>query len=951
MCACSGFIKDTMRENFSSIPLSQSSSLSVSIHGLGETGGHNELDGLANIKIPALAKDTTPMMAQYIEIKAANPDCLLFYRMGDFYELFFADAEIASRALGITLTKRGKHNGEDIPMCGVPVHAAQDYLKKLITLKYRVAVCEQTEDPKQAKKRGPKAVVRREVERLVTAGTILDDGLLAPQRSNFLASVALSQTDTGLVGLAYADISTGELYVTDCMPDGLQDSLAQIEAAELICPQKLVTQFALEGLLAQSETVLAPLSAQASVLDDLDKIISHYARSIGADWTWSKLLAHSTKLALAQLLSYIDRTQYGGNPHLARIQTQLQSPPVQIDMATRRSLELTRTQIGETKGSLLHAIDRTQTAQGRRMLNQRINAPITDIKILDKRLDQVEHLHLDTVLLAQLRDGLRKCPDHARVLTRLEVGRGGPKDLKNLVSGLLQTSHVTQLLMQALDANASPDGQQNATPVFAQILAHMNFPDQGLLVQINDALQDQCPILVNAGAFIKDGVDLALDEARHLKTNSQSIIASLQQSYRDDLGVGALKIKFNNVWGYFVEVPSTHGEKLLQNEQFFHKQTLANAMRFTCAKLQELESEIAEADHTIQEREKSLFEAFCAQLLNHNKAIKQCDRALAELDIAASHAQLAIEQEYCRPILDNSFAFQIVKGRHPVVEQALKKAQNQSFVANDCDLTAHQSHPRKAEIWLVTGPNMGGKSTFLRQNAIIAILAQMGCFVPADKAHIGVADKIFSRVGASDDLAGGRSTFMVEMNETAQILNHATEKSLVILDEIGRGTATFDGLSIAWATLEHIHDVNKSRAVFATHYHELTALASQYTGIENYALKVSEYEGDVVFLHELEKGRADRSYGIQVAQLAGLPLAVIARARLILNELEQSNRTDISQLVDALPLFQTMSAVQVLQTEQDPLVAYLNALNADELTPKQALEELYTLIRMAKNKG
>jgi DNA mismatch repair protein MutS len=889
----------------------------------------------------AAGQPVTPMMEQYIEIKAANPDCLLFYRMGDFYELFFDDAEVAARALGIVLTKRGKHLGRDIPMCGVPVERADEYLHRLIAFGHRVAVCEQLEDPAEARKRGNKSIVRRDVVRLVTPGTLTEDSLLDARRNNYLLALARARTSSteDRFALAWIDISTGEFRVAESDRAGLAAEIARIEPGEIIVSDALYA----DAELAPQLRALPAVTPLARDVFDGATAERRLAGFFGVATTAAFGAFSRVELtAAAAAITYVERTQIGKHPPLSPPVREAAGATLAIDHATRSNLELVRTLAGERRGSLLAAIDRTVTPAGSRALAQRLAAPLTDPGEIAHRLDAVGALVDDAGTRADLRQRLKSAPDLARALSRLVVGRGGPRDLAAIRDGTLAASAIAERL--AALAAASRDVQR--------ALKALSRPDAALAAELSRSLADELPAFRRDGGFICAGCEQALDDARALRDESRRIVAALQVRYAEATGIRTLKIRHNNVLGYFVDVTAQHGDKLLSaplNATFIHRQTLAGQVRFTTTELGALEAKIANAADRALALELEIFDRLAAAVTAASAAIMEAAEALAAVDVAAALASLAAERDYMRPEVDASLAFAITGGRHPVVEQALGK-DGGPFIANDCDL----SPPALAEgkegagrIWLVTGPNMAGKSTFLRQNALIAVLAQMGSFVPAKAARIGVIDRLFSRVGAADDLARGRSTFMVEMVETAAILNQAGERALVILDEIGRGTATFDGLSIAWATIEHLHENNRCRALFATHFHEMTALAAKLPRLRNATMRVKEWQGEVVFLHEVVAGAADRSYGIQVAKLAGLPPSVIERARHVLAQLEAEDRSSRArQLIDDLPLFAARPASMPAPARDAALTALIEALAAlhpDEMSPRDALEALYAL--------
>ncbi|GLU27617.1 DNA mismatch repair protein MutS [Brucella sp. NBRC 12950] len=883
----------------------------------------------------------TPMMEQYIEIKAANVDSLLFYRMGDFYELFFDDAVEASRALGITLTKRGKHLGEDIPMCGVPVHASDDYLQRLIAKGYRVAVCEQIEDPAEAKKRGSKSVVRRDVIRLVTPGTITEEKLLDPSEANYLMALGRTKGD-GALALAWIDISTGTFRVSETTEDRLFADVARIDPRELVVAD---TAFHDADLRPTFDLIGKSVIPQPATLFDsaaAENRIQRYFNVATLDGFGQ--FSRSELSAISGAIAYIEKTQIAERPPLMRPEREQEGGTIFIDPATRASLELARTMSGNREGSLLKAIDRTVTGGGARLLAERLTAPLTDPKAIALRLDAVSWFLSEQALCEGLRLELKGVPDMPRALSRLAVGRGGPRDLGALQRGFEAANGIGSLLEGALLPDELAQAREAIETLPVSFAAH-----------IDRALAEEMPLLKRDGGFVRQGYNTELDEMRALRDQSRRVIAGLQADYIEETGIKTLKIKHNNVLGYFIEVTANNSGTMTDTVEakgrFIHRQTMANAMRFTTTELAELESKIANAADRALSIELAIFEELTAEAVSHADSIRAAAVALSVFDVSASLAVLAEEQGYCRPLVDDSLSFNIVAGRHPVVEQALRRQAANPFVANDCDLSPQKDGGNGA-IWLLTGPNMGGKSTFLRQNALIAIMAQIGSFVPAGSAQIGVVDRLFSRVGASDDLARGRSTFMVEMVETAAILNQAGERSLVILDEIGRGTATFDGLSIAWAAVEYLHEKNRCRALFATHFHEMTALSEKLDRLFNVTMRVKEWDNDVVFLHEVAKGAADRSYGVQVARLAGLPEAVVNRARDVLHQLEAGETSGkADKLIDDLPLFSV-----VLQQEKpkpqaaakdSELAKAVAAISPDELTPREALELVYKLKELA----
>ncbi len=885
----------------------------------------------------------TPMMAQYIEIKAANPDCLLFYRMGDFYELFFADAEIASRTLGIVLTKRGKHRGEDIPMCGVPVERADDYLQRLIAAGHRVAVCEQTEDPAEAKKRGSKSVVRRDVVRLVTPGTLTEETLLDPARANRLTGIARVRSADGgwRYGLASADISTGAFTVVETDEAGLAAEIGRLEPREILVPDAVLDEPALRGLWREGGAAVTPLARDGLDPASAERRLVEFF-SVGTLAGFGAL-SRAEIAAAAAVVAYVERTQLGARPPLSPPTAETRGQAMRIDAATRANLEITRTLAGERSGSLLAAVDRTVTPGGARLLAERIAGPLTDPAAIARRLDAVELFTTDRPLREDVRTALRGAPDIARAAARLAVDRGGPRDLAAVRDAVFAAGRLAERIARC---GAVPDDVAGATKRLGSV-------DPALARSLAVALADELPLRARDGGFVRPGVEPALDEARALRDESRRVIAALQARYAEETGARTLRLKHNNFLGYFVEVPQQVGEMLLappHNAVFIHRQTMQGAMRFSTAELGDLESRIASAADRALALETAVFERLVRAVLDASHSLKAVAEALAEIDVAAALAERAEEGDWTRPVVDASLEFRLDGARHPVVEAALAR-NGEAFVANDSEL-GPPAAGEGGRIALVTGPNMAGKSTYLRQNAVLALLAQAGSFVPAKSARIGVVDRLFSRVGAADDLARGRSTFMVEMIETAAILNQATERSLVILDEIGRGTATFDGLSIAWATIEHLHETNRCRGLFATHFHELTALARRLSRLKTMTVRVTEFKGDVIFLHEVVPGTADRSYGIQVAKLAGLPRAVVDRARVILDELEAHDRqAPVERLIDDLPLFAVAAkaASKPAEAEEpDPLHEAVAALDPDAMTPREALDALYRLAAFAR---
>jgi DNA mismatch repair protein MutS len=871
----------------------------------------------------------TPMMLQYFEVKRANPGSLLFYRMGDFYELFFDDAVEAANTLGIALTKRGKHLGEDIPMCGVPVHAMDHYLQKLIRHGHRVAVCEQLEDPAEARKRGAKSVVKRDVVRLITPGTLTEDSLLDVRSTNHLSALVVLKS-SGDMALAYADISTGDFAVTATTATRLAADMARIAPSEVVLADYLLDEEAIKQAIALTGASPTPLPQSRFDSQSAEhRLAQHFTVATTAGFAE---FSRAEVAALGSLLDYINLTQIGAMPHLRVPRREAANEGLLIDAATRTNLELTRALQGTRSGSLLDVMDQTVTSAGARRLAALLTRPLARADSINERLDGVSFFHEQEQLTFDVRENLSQIPDIERALARITAKRASPRDLSSLSIGIARAHTIASELARL--PLPSVVGLNVGVLVQAPL---------ALAYELQRALAQNLPLMARDGGFIAIGFDVELDQSRQLRDDTRSVIAGLQAHYADMTGLKNLKIKHNNILGFFIEVPASQSDSLKDatgQVSFFHRQTMAGAMRFSTAELASLEQKISHAAERATALELEHFANFCQQVIDCRAEISSCAAALADLDCLSSLAHLARLKNHVRPRVDDSVSFAVSEGRHPVVEAALAKDGVSRFIANDCHLGDVQT-----AVWLLTGPNMAGKSTFLRQNALLVVMAQMGAFVPAASAHIGVVDRLYSRVGAADDLARGRSTFMVEMVETAAILNQATPQSLVILDEIGRGTATFDGLSIAWAALEYLHEHNKSRALFATHYHELTALQKSLSRMKCMTMAVREWQGDIKFMHHVEEGAADRSYGIQAAKLAGLPEAVIARAKLVLAELEEHrDRGSKPDMLADLPLFQ---AKMTAPPKVDGLRLQLASLNPDNLTPREAHDLLYELKRAA----
>ncbi len=884
---------------------------------------------------PVTNAAVTPMLAQYLEIKGAHPDCLLFYRMGDFYEMFFDDAVAAAGALDITLTKRGRHDGDDIPMCGVPVHSHESYLERLIRHGFRVAICEQTEDPAEARKRGAKAVVQRAVVRIVTPGTLTEDSLLEARAHNYLAALAEA---SGGFGLGWIDLSTGTLAVQPVAAAGLASALARLAPSEVLVSDRLTQQPALFELFSSWKPRLAVQPASRFNSDNARRrLLALYG--VGTLDGFGPF-SRAEIAAAGALVDYVEHTQKGRLPTLLPPLRVVPGSVLEIDPATRRNLEVSRTLDGSRAGSLLGTIDRTVTGGGARLLAERLAMPLTDRAAIIRRLDMIGFWIAEDTLRQDLRHRLRGIPDLERALARLGLGRGGPRDLAAVRDGLAAAAACRT----AIGAPALTPMPEGLAATLADIGEHSVLVDR-----LTRALAPDLPLLARDGGFIARSYAPQLDELVTLRDEGRRLVAGLQAKYAQMTGVASLKVKHNNVLGFHIEVSAAQADKLMtgtRRDLFIHRQTTANSVRFSTVELGELERDITEAAGRALAVELELFNDLVGEVAGRAEAITKAAGAVARLDVTTALADLAVERRWCRPDLFDDRRFAIRGGRHPVVEAVLVASGAGPFVANDCDLGPDQ------RLWLVTGPNMAGKSTFLRQNALIAILAQMGSFVPADSAGLGVVDRLFSRVGAADDLARGQSTFMVEMVETATILNQASSRSLVILDEIGRGTATFDGLSIAWACVEHLHDVVGCRALFATHFHELTHLREPLAGVSCRTMRIKEWHGDVVFLHEVVPGAADRSYGLHVARLAGLPKAVVGRAQEILDMIESGRAGPGAAGLAELPLFASLmrTAPPPRAPAPDPKPSAvddaLRGIDPDDLTPRQALDLLFDLRRL-----
>jgi DNA mismatch repair protein MutS len=873
-----------------------------------------------------MAGKATPMMEQYLALKAEAEDCLLFYRMGDFFELFFEDAKVAAQVLDIALTSRGEHGGDPVPMCGVPVHSAEGYLARLIKAGCRVAIAEQVETPDEAKARAKregkpssKALVKRDIVRFVTAGTLTEEALLEPRRANLL--VALAEV-RGVIGVASCDISTGAMVLEECPPTMLGAALARLGASEVVGPE--------DWELAPDNMIERPRSmfSSDSGADRLKQI--HEVGTLDGFGEFTRAML----AAAGGLIAYLEHVGRGDLPLLLPPQLRRSDAGMAMDEATRSSLEILESQHGGRAGSLAAAIDRCVTGAGARLLAEDLSAPLLQRDAIEDRLALVQFWRDRPIERADLREVLRGSPDIGRALGRLVAGRGSPRDLGQVRDGLREAQRIHDALEQQSDA---PTLLQQLLP---QLTGH------GALVDwLERALVESPPTERSNGGFVASGYDASLDELREVSGNARRAIAAMEARYREDTGIAALKIKHNGVLGYFIEVPSRHADALMEPESgFTHRQTMKGAVRFNSIALHEEATRIAEAGGRALAAEEAHFEELVAAVSAAQLAIAATASALARLDVAAGHAERAAEGDWCRPEILDSAELTITGGRHPVVEAALSKA-GERFVANDCALAPDN------RLWLIGGPNMGGKSTFLRQNALIVLMAQAGAFVPASAARIGLVDRLFSRVGASDNLARGRSTFMVEMVETAAILSQASERSFVILDEVGRGTSTYDGLALAWAVVEAVHSRIHCRCLFATHYHELARLAESCEALTLHHVRAREWQGDLVLLHELTEGPADRSYGLAVAKLAGVPQEVVERAQAVLEKLEAARQETggIAAGLGELPLFAASAPEAPVSTPADQVQAELRETDLDALSPREALDLLYSWQRTLKS--
>ncbi len=877
-----------------------------------------------NLEIDAsqLQNKNTPMIAQFLEIKTRVPECLLFYRMGDFYELFFNDAIIAAKILDITLTKRGFHKGDPIPMCGVPVHSHESYLHKLIASGKKIAICEQLEDPKEAKKRGPKSIVKRDIVRIVTPGTITEDNLLNARDHNFLTAIVQIRDK---IALAWLDISTGEFFTENTPLHDLHNILHRLNPSEILIAEEKKSQFADIINLFENKFTFLPAS-RFDPKNSAHYLTEFFKQDINA---WGDF-NDAQITAAGSLLDYVRIMQVNAMPHIRRLQNFKNQHFMQLDKTAHHSLEICQSPHGRHY-SLLGKIDKCRSSGGARLLKSWLNAPLFDLETIQNRHQAIDSMQkfIDNfqTYYQEIISFLNEIGDMERALNRLSLNRGNPRD------------------MQIIGHNLAISFQIKA--LFAHHIHEMPFLIQENFNQIHDlsylhqkiqtALKNELPVLIRDGGFIAQSFSAQLDHVQQLTHNGKQILLALEQKYRKETGVENLKIKQNNVLGIFIEIPARHSEKLTTD--FIHRQSTANTARFTTSELEQSARDIMEARQKSIAIEIELFESLKNDILTYSQEIFNIASALSFFDLTLSHAEFAKLHHYSCPIMSENQNLCITEGRHPIVELSHISGQN-NFIANDCHLSDENF------LWILTGPNMAGKSTFLRQNALIIIMAQAGLYVPAKNAQIGLVDKLFSRVGAGDDIARGHSTFMVEMLETSMILNNATDKSFVILDEIGRGTATFDGLSLAHAITEYLHDKIQCRTIFATHYHELNQLNNSCKNLCPMHIAVQEYQGDIIFTHQIKQGSAERSYGIHVAKLAGINSDILKRAQMILQQLESEKNLT----TENLPLVDWQNQSDSSSQKFKEIETFINSTNPDELSPRDALDCLYHIkMLLSKN--
>lgn len=855
----------------------------------------------------------TPMMARYLEVKSQNPGAILLFRMGDFYELFYEDAVTAAKALGLTLTSRDKGSPNPVPMAGFPYHALNGYLQKLVRAGFRAAICEQVEDPKVAK-----GLVKREVTQVVTPGTLTDDALLDPRASNFLASLVIQRE---LAGLAWLELSTGRFWTMDVATAFVADELARIQPAECLIAEEARAHPVVVNLAASSRCTLCERPAWCFSSENCRTRLLEQLRVAtleGFDLAGDGLGI----TAAGALVDYVRETQKSDLAHLTRIEPYRRGQCLLIDESTRRSLELTQTmRTGLREGSLLDVLDETVTPMGARLLAEWLSNPLTDLLAINRRLDAVQEFVADSGLRQALRSLMKDAYDVQRLTARVATGRASPRDLAFLARTLALLPRVKAKLAGRTAARLTE--LEGRLELCGEVRA-----------EIEEALVDDPPLIITDGGVLRDGYHAQLDEYRDLARGGKAWIAKYQAEEIQRTGIPNLKVGFNRVFGYYLECTAAQADKVPQD--YIRKQTLKNQERFITPALKEYEDKVLRAEGQAISLEQELFLALRQRVAQFSPRLKENAEILAEIDVLTALAELAVRQGYCRPEIATEPVLDIREGRHPVLDRLMPRGE---FVPNDV-----QFGGRSGRVQIITGPNMAGKSTYIRQAALLTILAQMGSFVPASEARIGLADRIFARVGASDELGRGQSTFMVEMTETARILNAATAKSVVILDEIGRGTSTYDGISLAWAVTEFLHDVVACRTLFATHYHELTQLTESLTQAANWNVAVREQHETIAFLHKIVPGAADKSYGIHVAQLAGVPTDVLERARVILATLEADHVDEAGRT--RIPTRKTRRRHErqlALFTDNHPVLDELRQIRVDGLTPDAALQELQRL--------
>lgn len=862
------------------------------------------------MKLPASQfQDVTPVMRQYQAVKAQYPDALVLFRMGDFYETFNEDAKTAARILNITLTKRANGKAATVPLAGFPYHALEAYLHKLLKAGLKVAICEQVEDPKTAK-----GVVKREVVEIVTPGTALTERFLEKEKNNYLIAVIADDTKAGLAAL---DVSTGEFFLTEVEPENLAATVRRWHPAEIICP---------ESYLPQAQKLLAAVALRLTPLPDYFFLYEQAFQTLTEHFHTTSLKGFGCQdvrygiCAAGPIINYLHQNFQSNLQHITSIRYQRDDEAVLLDEFTQRNLELFQTlQSGNRQATLLATIDRTLTPPGTRLLAKWLLRPLRDVDAINRRLDWVEFLVKNPRIRRQLRETLTHCADLERLLARLSTNRAGARELLAIKQTLLLLPKIKALLEEV--------------PVFQDLLVEID-PLSPVAELLEQAIQtENLPLSIREGGFIKDGYSATLDGYRHILRHGKEWIAKLQESERQKLNIPSLKIGYNKVFGYYLEVTKAHLEKV--PPEYIRKQTLVNTERFITPELKEYEEKMLTAEEKINELEYELFQELRSMVLTSIVPLQRDAQVIATLDVVAGLAELAAQNRYCRPVITTDQRIVIKNGRHPVVEQLLPPGEK--FIANDLEIDNE-----KAQILIITGPNMAGKSTYLRQVGLIVLLAQIGAFVPAESVVIGVVDKIFTRVGASDNLAAGESTFLAEMHETANILNNATPRSLVLLDEIGRGTSTYDGMAIAWAVTEYLHNHPSvaAKTLFATHYHELTELEKILPRVKNYNVAVREYGDQVIFLRKIVPGGCDKSYGIHVAQMAGVPQPVIHRAKEILANLAPAERALPSDQEHFKRLDRNINQLSLFEQKEKQFQEALAAIDINNLTPLEALQKL-----------